>query len=141
MARDLMTRQLFTIGPEDSLESLEEHMATLHFRHLPVVDDDTRRSALSPMPICCMPRPATSRTWPKRSTRSSCLPAKRIMRQDFASGAPGPTTGGGCGGDGKRGPCACSSPRKVASSLGSSPGRLVRLAHHLLQQKQIGGSK
>lgn len=38
LARDLMTRNILTIGPDDILEHLEEHMEDLRFRHLPVVE-------------------------------------------------------------------------------------------------------
>src|SRR5215208_3910607 len=38
LARDLMTKNIFTIGPDDILEHLEEHMQAFRFRHLPVVE-------------------------------------------------------------------------------------------------------
>jgi acetoin utilization protein AcuB len=38
LARDLMTRNILTIGPDDILEHLEEHMEDFRFRHLPVVE-------------------------------------------------------------------------------------------------------
>ena len=38
LARDLMTKNVFTIGPDDILEHLEEHMRAFRFRHLPVVE-------------------------------------------------------------------------------------------------------
>src|SRR4051794_22653103 len=38
-AKDLMSRNLLTIGPNDVLERLEEQMQAFRFRHLPVVED------------------------------------------------------------------------------------------------------
>jgi len=40
LAQDLMTRKIFTIGPNDKLLHLEEHMEKFRFGHLPVVEDD-----------------------------------------------------------------------------------------------------
>src|SRR5829696_586271 len=38
LARDLMTRNILTIGPDDIIDHLEEHMEGFRFRHLPVVE-------------------------------------------------------------------------------------------------------
>src|SRR5436190_7454270 len=40
LARDLMTRRILTIGPDDPILMLEEYMEQFRFRHLPVVDGD-----------------------------------------------------------------------------------------------------
>jgi CBS domain-containing protein len=40
LAQDLMTRKIFTIGPDDKLLHLEEHMEKFRFGHLPVVEND-----------------------------------------------------------------------------------------------------
>lgn len=40
LAQDLMSRKIFTIGPDDKLMHLEEHMEKFRFGHLPVVQDD-----------------------------------------------------------------------------------------------------
>jgi CBS domain-containing protein len=40
LAQDLMSRKIFTIGPNDTLLHLEEHMEKFRFGHLPVVEDD-----------------------------------------------------------------------------------------------------
>jgi CBS domain-containing membrane protein len=39
VAGDIMTRQVVTLSPGDSLEKIEEGMKHFRFRHLPVVDD------------------------------------------------------------------------------------------------------
>jgi CBS domain-containing protein len=36
---DLMTRKIYTIGPDDTLDKLEAQMIRFRFRHLPVVHD------------------------------------------------------------------------------------------------------
>ncbi|MCA9621633.1 MAG: CBS domain-containing protein [Myxococcales bacterium] len=38
VAADIMTRQVITLSPEDTLENIEEGMKRFRFRHLPVVD-------------------------------------------------------------------------------------------------------
>jgi len=38
VAKDVMTRQVVTLSPDDSLEDIEEGMKRFRFRHLPVVD-------------------------------------------------------------------------------------------------------
>jgi CBS domain-containing membrane protein len=40
LARDVMSRKLFTIEPDTILENLEEHMEKFRFGHLPVVEGD-----------------------------------------------------------------------------------------------------
>lgn len=40
LARDLMSRKIFTIGPNDKLLHLEEHMEKFRFGHLPVIEND-----------------------------------------------------------------------------------------------------
>lgn len=40
LAQDLMTRKIFTIGPDDKLLHLEEHMEKFRFGHLPVIEND-----------------------------------------------------------------------------------------------------
>lgn len=39
VVRDVMTRQVITLFPEDNLDKIEEGMHRFRFRHLPVVDD------------------------------------------------------------------------------------------------------
>ena len=38
VAKDVMTRQVVTLRPDDSLENIEKGMKRFRFRHLPVVD-------------------------------------------------------------------------------------------------------
>lgn len=40
VAKDVMTRQVVTLSPDDSLENIEKGMKRFRFRHLPVVDGD-----------------------------------------------------------------------------------------------------
>ncbi|MBK7586255.1 MAG: CBS domain-containing protein [Myxococcales bacterium] len=142
LARDLMTRQLFTIGPEDSLESLEEHMATLHFRHLPVVDDDKAVGLITHADLLHASSSYLTNLAKEVDEIVHKLPAKRIMRQDFASVRPTD--------DLVEVAAVMWKARAVCVLVTEEGGKLVgiitqgdfvRLAHHLLQQKQIGGSK
>ncbi len=40
LVRDLMTEKLFTVRPEHDLAHLNDMMAEMHVRHMPVVDED-----------------------------------------------------------------------------------------------------
>jgi CBS domain-containing protein len=42
VAGDIMTRQVATLRPDDTLENIEAGMKRFRFRHLPVVDDEGR---------------------------------------------------------------------------------------------------
>jgi CBS domain-containing protein len=83
LARDLMTRELFTIGPDDSLASLEQHMETLHFRHLPVVDGDKPVGLITHSDLLHASSSHLTSLAKEVDELVHQLPAKRIMRTEF----------------------------------------------------------
>lgn len=88
VARDLMTRELFTIAPEDKLESLEQHMEALHFRHLPVVEDDKPVGLITRSDLLHASSSFLTNFSKEVDERVHSLPALRIMHTDFASVRP-----------------------------------------------------
>lgn len=88
VARDLMTRELFTIAPDDKLESLEQHMEALHFRHLPVVEDDKPVGLITRSDLLHASSSFLTNYSKEVDERVHRLPASRIMHTDFASVRP-----------------------------------------------------
>ncbi|MEZ4222653.1 MAG: CBS domain-containing protein [Polyangiaceae bacterium] len=136
LARDLMTRQLFTIGPEDVLQSLEQHMESFRFRHLPVIEDDKIVGLISHADLLHASSSHLTSHAKEVDAIVHKLPAKRIMHTDFTRVLP--TT-----------PLA-----EVAATMWSNhvdcvlvatedgtlvgiitQGDFVRLSHHLLQRQ------
>lgn len=81
VARDLMTRELLTIGPDDTLESREEQMRAFRFRHLPVVDGDILVGLISHSDLLHTASSRLSTTAPQENQIINHLPAWKIMRQ------------------------------------------------------------
>ncbi|HSC56286.1 MAG TPA: CBS domain-containing protein [Nitrospira sp.] len=46
-ARDVMTTQVITCGPDDSMKTAQKQMQAHHFRHLPIVADGQVKGMLS----------------------------------------------------------------------------------------------
>lgn len=81
LARDLMTREILTIGPDDTLESLEEQMKVFRFRHLPVVDGDLLVGLISHSDLLHAASSRLSKSAHEENEIIYRLPAWRIMRQ------------------------------------------------------------
>lgn len=88
LARDLMTRQLFTIGPDDVLENLEELMEQFRFRHLPVVDGDQLVGLISRSDLWHLSSSRLSVSAPEENAILHRLTASRIMQKDCITVAP-----------------------------------------------------
>jgi CBS domain-containing membrane protein len=136
LARDLMTRELFTIAPDDKLTSLEQHMEALHFRHLPVVENEEPVGLITRSDLLHASSSFLTNFAKEVDELVHQMPAKRIMHTDFTSVRP------------------TESIAEVAARMWSShaecvlvtddAGKLVgiitetdfvRLAHHLLQPR------
>lgn len=81
LARDLMTREILTIGPDDTLESLEEQMKVFRFRHVPVVDGNMLVGLISHSDLLHAASSRLSKTAHEENELIYRLPAWRIMRQ------------------------------------------------------------
>jgi CBS domain-containing protein len=90
-ARDLMTRNLLTIGPEDVLVHLEEQMQAFRFRHLPVVENDRLVGLISHADLLRASSTFLSDKSRERDALIHQLPASRIMQRDLLTVRPSAT--------------------------------------------------
>lgn len=88
LARDLMTRKLFTVSPTDPIEALEGHMATFHFRHLPVVDGDKVVGLISHGDLLHSFSSFLSMSAKAENAVIGKLPAARVMQREFVTARP-----------------------------------------------------
>src|SRR5689334_7078101 len=82
VARELMTREILTIGPEDPLAPLETQMEAFRFRHLPVVEGDVLVGLISHSDLLHAFSSKLSKSAPEENAIIRSLPASRIMRTD-----------------------------------------------------------
>src|ERR1043165_9900678 len=87
-ARDLMTRHIQTIGPDDPLLMLEEHMEAFRFRHLPVVEGDVLVGLISHSDLLHASASRLSMSAPEENAILHQLPAWRIMREELVTVRP-----------------------------------------------------
>lgn len=87
-ARDLMTRQILTIGPDDPILMLEEHMESFRFRHLPVVEGDVLVGLISHSDLLHASSSRLSASANEENAIIHQLPAWRIMRQGLVTVRP-----------------------------------------------------
>jgi CBS domain-containing protein len=83
-----MTRHILTIGPDDSIVMLEEHMEAFRFRHLPVVDGDVLVGLINYSDVLHALSSRLSKSAPEENEILHQLPARRIMREDFVTVRP-----------------------------------------------------
>jgi len=88
VARDLMTRELLTIGPDDLIESLEAHMRTFQFRHLPVVEGDVLVGLITHSDLLHTFSSKLSKSAPEENVIIRSLPARMIMQRDVVTVRP-----------------------------------------------------
>ena len=88
VASDLMTRQLLTIGPDDVLESLDQHMQAFQFRHLPVVEGDTLVGLITHSDLLHAFSSKLSKSAPEENVIIRRLPAKMIMKREVVTVRP-----------------------------------------------------
>ena len=88
IACDLMTRELLTIGPEDSLESLEAHMHSFQIRHLPVVEGNRLVGLVTHSDLLRTSSSMLSKSAPEENAVLHKLPASRIMTRDLVTVRP-----------------------------------------------------
>jgi len=87
-ARDLMTRELLTIGPDDPLAPLDTHMQRFRFRHLPVVEGDVLVGLISHSDLLHAFSSVLSKSAPEENAIIRSLPASRIMRRNLVTVRP-----------------------------------------------------
>lgn len=133
LARDLMTRRILTIGPDDPILMLEEYMEAFRFHHLPVVDGPVLVGIIAYSDVLSALSSRLSRSAPEENVILHQLPAKRIMRDDFVAVRPTEPlervaellweTRGGC-------VPVCEEDGTLVGII--TEGDFVRLTHHFL---------
>jgi CBS domain-containing membrane protein len=88
LAQDLMTRKIFTIGQEDILAHLEEHMQAFRFRHLPVVEDRKLVGLITHADLLHASSSFLSTDAKVHDEIIHKLPAKRIMQRELVTVRP-----------------------------------------------------
>jgi CBS domain-containing protein len=88
VARDLMTRKLFTIEPDTKLRRLEDHMETYRFRHLPVVEGEKLVGLITHSDLLHASSSFLSERAKERDKIIHELPASRIMQRELITVGP-----------------------------------------------------
>jgi CBS domain-containing protein len=88
VARELMTREILTIGPDDPLAPLENQMDAFRFRHLPVVEGNVLVGIISHSDLLHAFSSNLSKSAPEENAIIRSLPASRIMRKDVITVRP-----------------------------------------------------
>jgi CBS domain-containing membrane protein len=88
LARDLMTKNIFTIGPDDILEHLEEHMQAFRFRHLPVVQGHKLVGLITHSDLLHASSSFLSDAATERNELIHKQPAKLIMQRELVTVRP-----------------------------------------------------
>jgi CBS domain-containing protein len=83
-----MTRQLFTVGPDDPIGELEAHMVAFHFRHLPVVEGFKLVGLIGHADLLHAQSSFLSKTAKEENAFIGKLPASRIMQRDLVTARP-----------------------------------------------------
>ena len=88
LVRDLMSRQIITIGPDDTLENTEQYMSSFKFRHLPVVDDGKLVGLITHRDLLHASSSNLSEHAKERDAVIHKQPAKRIMQSELVTVRP-----------------------------------------------------
>jgi CBS domain-containing membrane protein len=88
LARDLMTKNILTIGPDDIIAHLEEHMEGLRFRHLPVVEGHKVVGLITRSDLLHASSTFLSDSAKARNELIHRQPAKLIMQRDLVTVRP-----------------------------------------------------
>jgi CBS domain-containing protein len=88
LARDLMTKNILTIGPDDIIDQLEEHMEGLRFRHLPVVEGHKVVGLISRSDLLHASSTFLSDSAKARNELIHKQPAKLIMQRELVTVRP-----------------------------------------------------
>jgi CBS domain-containing membrane protein len=88
LARDLMTKKIFTIGPNDIIEHLEQHMQAFRFRHLPVVEGRKLVGLITHSDLLHASSSFLSDMVKERDELIHKLPASRVMQRELLTVHP-----------------------------------------------------
>jgi CBS domain-containing protein len=137
LAQDLMSRKIFTIGPDDKLLHLEEHMEKFRFGHLPVVKDDKLVGLITHADLLHASASFLTQKAKEIDEIVHNFPASRIMRRDIVTVKPTDTLADVAKlmWDAK---VDCVLVTEGADKLVGiiTEGDFIRLAHHFLTEKE-----
>jgi CBS domain-containing membrane protein len=135
LAQDLMTRKLFTIGQDDIIAHMEEHMQAFRFRHLPVVDDRKLIGLISHTDLLRASASLFSAKAKAQDELIHQLPAKHIMQREVVTVRPTDTLEevAVVMWEGKLGCVLVTEEDKTLVGI-ITEGDFIRLAHHFLVQ-------
>jgi CBS domain-containing protein len=137
LAQDLMTRKLFTIGKDDVIAHLEEHMEAFRFRHLPVVEDRKLVGLISHADLLRVSASLFSAKAKLQDELIHQLPAKHVMQRELVTVRPTDTLEhvAKVMWEGKLG---CVLVTEADGTLVGiiTEGDFIRLAHHFLVQER-----
>jgi CBS domain-containing protein len=88
LARDLMTRQLFTVDRDDLIEHLEEQMERYRFRHLPVVEGSRLVGLITRSDLWHLSSSVLSTSAPEENAILHRLTAERVMTRECVTVPP-----------------------------------------------------
>jgi len=88
LAQDLMTRKIFTIGPNDKLLHLEEHMDKFRFGHLPVVENDKLVGLITHADLLHASASFLTQKAKEIDEIVHNFPASRIMKKELVTARP-----------------------------------------------------
>lgn len=137
LAQDLMSRKIITIGPDDKLLHLEEHMEKFRFGHLPVIKDDKLVGLITHGDLLHASASFLTQKAKEIDEIIHNFPASRIMRRELVTVRPTDTLSD---------VAKLMWDRKVGCVLVTeegdklvgiiTEGDFVRLAHHFLVSTQ-----
>jgi CBS domain-containing membrane protein len=137
LARDLMTKKIFTIGPKDIIEHLEEHMQAFRFRHLPVVEGKKLVGLITHSDLLHASSSFLSDRAVERDALIHKQPAKRIMQTELITVRPTDTLAEVAllMWEGRIGCVLVTEEDQTLVGI-ITEGDFIRLAHHFLTEKR-----
>ena len=137
LAQDLMTRKIFTIGPDDKLLHLEEHMEKFRFGHLPVVQDEKLVGLITHADLLHASASFLTQKAKEIDEIVHNFPASRIMQRELITVRPTDTLidVAKLMWEGKVG-CVLVTDEKERLVGIITEGDFIRLAHHFLLEDQ-----
>jgi CBS domain-containing membrane protein len=137
LAQDLMTRKIFTIGPNDKLLHLEEHMEKFRFGHLPVVEDDKLVGLITHADLLHASASFLTQKAKEIDEIVHNFPASRIMQKELITVRPTDTLADVAKlmWEGKVGCVLVTDENERLVGI-ITEGDFIRLAHHFLMEDQ-----
>jgi len=137
LAQDLMSRKIFTIGADDKLLHLEEHMEKFRFGHLPVIENDKLVGLITHADLLHASASFLTQKAKEIDEIVHSFPASRIMRRELVKVRPTDTLADVAKlmWEAKVGCVLVTEPDDKLVGI-ITEGDFIRLAHHFLVSDQ-----